>query len=83
MPVGSKRSMSDAERAYTQAFGRRLRKAIYDSGMTYVQLDRLTGISEGTIRDAVHGRHAMKLWNVARICAVLGIDANDLMGVRR
>ena len=68
---------------YASAVGRRLMDAINAKGLYIREVSKATGIAETTLRGALHGRHIPNLLLVARLCAFLELDANDVLGIRR
>lgn len=68
---------------YNAALGRKLRKAAGLRGVSHRALAAETGIPERTLRDILSGSHSATAFNIARLCSVLDLDANAVLGVRR
>ena len=68
---------------FRYSFAKRLRVAMAARNIRIGKLAEETGVSARCMYSYYEGRSLPGAWAVARICAVLGIDANELLGVRR
>lgn len=56
-------------------------EAIKLSGMSQTQLAKLIGIGQQTVSEYLRGRSMPALDTLANLCAVLDLDANDILCV--
>lgn len=56
-----------------------LQAAIRNSGLTQTELAKRLGIGQQTISEYMHGRSMPALDTFANLCAVLDLDANDIL----
>lgn len=75
--------MKESEEDYYQALGVAVSMAAYRQGMTIAQLSRAAGIPDRTLRDIYDGKHKISALNIARLCVAMGLDADELLGIRR
>lgn len=62
-------------------FQRRLQTAIDNAGITYADLSRLTGISQGTLSCYRNGRYTPKQDRVYEIAVALNVSPSWLLGL--
>ena len=78
------RTQGEIEKEYNRALSRRIARAIHAAGMTYGECARALGLHENTVYRWTCSKPTIpRPYTLARLCAALGIDANDLLGVRR
>ena len=71
------------ESAYYAAFSKRLRAMAAAKKMSGMDLARATCIFYGTIYMYLKGERLPRADNLAKLCTVLDVDANALLGIRR
>jgi len=76
-----KQPESTAKKLYDDAVRKKLRMAIAASDMTVKELSRLSGIPYNTLHNILSKKHAASMFCASKLCRVLNIDANFLMGV--
>lgn len=54
-------------------------EAIRNSGLTQTELARRLGIGQQTISEYLHGKSMPALDTFANLCAVLDLDANEIL----
>lgn len=54
-------------------------EAIRNSGLTQTELARRLGIGQQTISEYLHGKSMPALDTFANLCAVLDLDANEML----
>jgi len=57
----------------------KIQEAIIQSGLTQTELARRLGIKQSQISCYVHGKKMPSLDTFANLCAVLELDANDIL----
>lgn len=60
-------------------FGRRLKVARLQRAMTLMEMAEATGISNQNISKIEHGRTNLTLATMARLAAVVGLDASEMI----
>lgn len=63
--------------------GRRLLTAMLDKGLTVATISRITNINKCTIQEFIYGGSNMTCWRLAKICGVVGVSMDFVMGLRR
>lgn len=66
---------------YIQGYDERVHRAIVESGMTKLEVARKMGCDHKTVLPA--RGVMMNSWNLARFCAVTGVSADWILGLRR
>lgn len=76
---------TETERAYNRALSRRIAHAIHEKGWTYRQCGEAIGASENTVYRWVETKNPTvpRPYKLAKLCVLLGIDSNELLGIRR
>ena len=59
----------------------KLAEAIQKSGKTYSEIDNRIGVKNQQISSYIHGQKMPALDTFAKLCAVLDLDANDILCV--
>lgn len=79
------RGRSEAEKRYNRALSRRISRVIHARGWTYRDAGKAIGVCENTVYRWTEGKAPLSpsAMNLAKLCRVCGIDANELLGVRR
>ncbi len=54
-------------------------EAIKQSGLTQKELARYLGIGQQTISEYIHGKSMPALDTLANLCAILDLDANEIL----
>ena len=62
---------------------KRLRRRMREAGVTVIQLANAVKVPVGTLRKNVDYGYSMALYNFARVCRALDLDANEILGLRR
>ena len=70
---------SDSEKAYNRALCKRISEAVGD--MPHAELARRLGVHEQSVYRWLRRDYVPSIVNVAKICRVLELDANELLGV--
>ena len=78
----SKQPQSTAKKLYDDALARKLRAAIAASDYNIKTLTEAAKIPTNTLYNILLYHHAPSCFYVAKICSVLKIDANELLGVK-
>lgn len=73
---------STAKRIYDDVVCKKLNIAMIENDITMRELSRVTKIPYNTVYNILAGRYAVSLYNLAKICTVLHLDANKLLGIR-
>ena len=73
---------SKAKKLYDKAVNKKIRMALVASGMTIKQMCELSKIPEASMYHILSGKHAISMYYASKVCTVLGIDANYLLGVK-
>lgn len=76
---------SETSKQYTRTLSRRLRAEISKRGWTYRDCARALGIHENTTYRWLETKNptAPSLFMLAKLCRLLNIDANKLLGISR
>lgn len=59
----------------------KLQEAIKQGGLSQTELARRLGIGQQTVSEYLHGKSMPALDTLANLCAVLDLDANDILCV--
>ena len=62
-----------------EGFGERLREAIYKSGYSTNELERLSGVNHSNISQYTSEEMAPSAWTLASLCKVLKVSADYLL----
>ena len=78
------RRASEHDKAYNRALSKRIAHAIHARGWTYKKCGDALGVSENTVYRWTEKKNPTtpRLSTLAKLCVVLGMDANDLLGIR-
>ena len=68
--------------AIIRGMSERLREAVNKSGMTYKQIGQRAGMSESRLKALLSGNDGCYASTFARLCAVLGVSADWLLGLK-
>lgn len=60
---------------------KKIAEAIKQSGLTQTELARRLGIGQQTVSEYIRGKSMPALDTLANLCAVLDLDANDILCV--
>lgn len=60
---------------------RRMAEAIKHSGLTQTEIARCLGVSSSAVSHYMRGKKMPALDTFAKLCAILGADANDILCV--
>lgn len=63
--------------------GKRLLKAIADSGMSINQVCKICGVSNSTVTKFAHDDSRITAILLAKLCATVGVSMDYVMGLRR
>ena len=76
---------TEAEKVYNRALSRRIAKAIHRRDWTYREAGKAIGVCENTVYRWTEGKAplAPSAMNLAKLCRVCDLDANELLGVKR
>lgn len=69
--------------AYRIEFARRLRMIVAAHDLKPPSVARMVGVCNATMYDWMHGFSLPNAYAVAKIAKALGVDANELLGIRR
>lgn len=62
-----------------EGFGERLREAIYKSGYSTTQLEKLCNVNHSNISQYMSEEMAPTAWTLASLCKVLNVSADYLL----
>lgn len=62
-----------------EGFGARLREAVYKSGYSNNQIERLSGVNHSNISDYMSEKMAPSAWTLASLCKALNVSADYLL----
>lgn len=79
----AKQPKSSARKLYDDTLCRKLRMALAATDMNMKELSKAAAIPYGTVYNILNRKCAPSAFALSKICCVLGIDANELLGVRR
>ena len=65
---------------YAKAFSKRLRLAVDDSGLSGKEIAAMANIGRPAVSQYLNGRAIPSAFVLAKLCVVLGVDANVLLG---
>ena len=68
---------------FDRAVTRRLRMVLASREISVTELANAIGVSRNTLYMNLEHKTSPSLYTVAKICAVLELDANKLLGIRR
>ena len=76
---------SENERAYNRELSKRIAHAIHMKGWTYRECGEAVGASENTVYRWTENKNPTvpRPYKLAKLCVLLRIDANELLGIRR
>jgi PhzF family phenazine biosynthesis protein len=74
--------MTDREKRFARAMGRRLQLLRGERHLTQEELGRAIGLDRSRISRYEKGRVGLNGWNVARLAEVLGVTTDELLGVK-
>lgn len=64
-------------------FGRRLRAAMKRTGVKFTAIAQRAGVSENAIYRWTVGEREPRACDLSRLCVVLNVSADDLLGIRK
>lgn len=74
--------MTDREKRFARAMGRRLQLLRGERHLTQEELGRAIGLDRSRISRYEKGRVGLNGWNVVRLAEVLGVTTDELLGVK-
>ena len=72
----------DGYTEFATALGKRVKESRKEAGMSQRALADRIGVTDRAVVNYEHGWRCMSAWTLLKICKVLGISADEMLGLR-
>ncbi len=73
----------DGYAAFVKALGKRVRGMRKEAGMSQRKLAESVGMTQNAILNYEHAWTCMSAWTLLEICKVLGVSADEMLGLEK